>query len=30
MAIVGGCVLAFGVMTLHRMLFGVPVVAFGV
>jgi uncharacterized membrane protein len=30
MAVVGGCILAFGVMTLHRMLFGVPVVAFGV
>jgi uncharacterized membrane protein len=30
MAIVGGIVVAFGVMVLHRMFFGVPVVAFGV
>ena len=30
MALVGGGVAAFGVMVLHRMLFGVPVVSFGV
>jgi uncharacterized membrane protein len=30
MAVVGGTVIAFGVMVLHRMFFGVPVVAFGV
>ena len=30
MAVVGGAVLAFVVMTFHRMLFGVPVVPFGV
>ena len=30
MAVVGGAVAAFGVMVLHRMFFGVPVVAFGV
>ena len=29
-AVVGGIVIAFGVMVLHRMFFGVPVVAFGV
>jgi len=29
MAIVGGALVAAGVMTLHRVLFGVPVVAFG-
>ena len=30
MAVTGGVVLAVGVMILHRMFFGVPVVAFGV
>jgi uncharacterized membrane protein len=30
MAVVGGVVVAFGVMVLHRMFFGVPVVAFGI
>lgn len=30
MAVIGGGVVAFGVMVLHRMLFGVPVVSFGV
>jgi uncharacterized membrane protein len=29
MAIVGGAVIAIGVMALHRVLFGVPVVTFG-
>jgi uncharacterized membrane protein len=30
MAVIGGGAVAFGVMVLHRMLFGVPVVSFGV
>lgn len=30
MAIVGGVAVAFAVMTMHRMMFGVPVVPFGV
>jgi uncharacterized membrane protein len=30
MAVVGGSVIALGVMILHRMFFGVPAVAFGV
>jgi len=30
MAVIGGSAVAFGVMVLHRMLFGVPVVSFGV
>ncbi len=30
MAVIGGVAVAFGVMVLHRMLFGVPVVSFGV
>ena len=30
MAVIGGIAVAFGVMVLHRMLFGVPVVSFGV
>jgi len=30
MAIVGGVGVAFAVMTFHRLLFGVPVVPFGV
>jgi len=29
MAVVGGSVIAVGVMALHRVLFGVPVIAFG-
>ena len=29
-AVVGGIVVALAVMTFHRVLFGVPVVAFGV
>jgi len=30
MAVIGGGAVAFGVMVLHRMFFGVPVVSFGV